>query len=62
MKSLVVLNKQNEYYLQHEKLYFLENVNRLNLFIGANNSRKSRFLRPTIHPTSRLGERNRKHI
>jgi predicted ATPase len=54
MDSLVVIDEQNEYFLRHQKLYFLENVNRINLFIGANNSRKSRFLRKIIEADARI--------
>jgi predicted ATPase len=54
MESLVITDLNNEYYINNQKLYFLENINRINLFIGANNTRKSRFLRKIIEAEVQL--------
>jgi hypothetical protein len=53
MESLVIADNNNEYYLNGRKLYLLENIGRINLFIGANNTRKSRFLRKIIEAEAR---------
>lgn len=53
MQSLTTADTNNEFYLGEPKLYFLENVSRINLFIGANNTRKSRFLRKLIEAEAR---------
>ena len=54
MDSLIITDHDNEYYLNDQKLYFLENTKQVNLFIGANNTRKSRFLRKIIEAESRI--------
>ncbi|WP_299251199.1 AAA family ATPase [uncultured Lacinutrix sp.] len=50
-----------DYYLDvnnEESIRFLPNINNINLFIGANNSGKSRFLRELMNPSSLLGFRD----
>lgn len=62
MESLVITDHSDEYYLNEQKLYFLENIGRINLFVGANNTRKSRFLRKIIEAEGRITVSSDHHI
>ncbi|AYN00108.1 hypothetical protein [Chryseobacterium sp. 3008163] len=48
-KHSLILDKYDEYYLEEEgiikSLEYLPNINKINIFIGTNNSGKSKFMR-----------------
>lgn len=48
--------------LNNESIRFLPKVNNINLFIGANNSGKSRFLRELMTPLSHIGIKDSAHL
>lgn len=47
-------NTETEFYSDGKPLYFLENIDSVNIVVGANNSRKSRFARNIIKQESKV--------
>ncbi|WP_299291636.1 hypothetical protein [uncultured Mucilaginibacter sp.] len=45
MESILISDRDSEYFNDDLPVNFLDDIKDINLFIGANNTRKSRFLR-----------------